>query len=56
LTNDGESGYNPKSPETNPKNTQKQQRTENQRMLKPKYKLSGRSVFTFNLSGGQLAP
>jgi len=60
LKNDGECGCrwlnsNPQSPENNPKNTQNQQTTENERMLKPKYKLSGRLDFTLSLPGGQFA-
>jgi len=36
--------------------TKKQQPSENQRILKPKYKQSGGPVFTFSLPRGRFAP
>jgi len=40
-------------PENTPKNAKRQQPIEKQRILKPKYKLSGCSVFTVSLPGGR---
>jgi len=61
LRNDSESrrgwlNQNPKSPEKNLKNTQKQQPTKSKGMLKPKYKISRKPVFTFGLPGWQFIP
>jgi len=47
---------NPKSPENTPKNTNKQQSTENKRVANAKNKLGRGLVFTLSFVGGRFAP